>query len=152
MRDEDGRFHCDSAPEIGTTFYVDAARHALGITTLQAGQENTITLQPPGRGSVVLLPNNAPPTRMYLVMAAPAGADYIPLGAMQDLGEVNGLSAFQLLGTARDGSIVLPQFLAPGIYNLYITLIRSGPSVSDKIGTLSVPVYTILLLEYNDSY
>ncbi len=150
MSDEDGRFHFDSAPEIGTTFYVAAARHALGITTLQAGQENTITLQPPGRGSVVLLPNNAPPTRMYLVMAAPAGADYIPLGAMQDLGEVNGLSAFQLLGTARDGSIVLPQFVAPGTYNLYITLTRSGTSVYDTIGTISVPSEKNVILAYKE--
>ncbi len=87
---------------------------------------------------------------MYLVMAAPAGEDYIPLGALQDLGEVNGLSAFQLLGTARDGSIVLPQFLAPGTYNLYITLKRSGTSVYDKIGTISVPSEKNVILAYKE--
>jgi protocatechuate 3,4-dioxygenase beta subunit len=150
MTDEDGRFHFDSAPEVGTTFYVAAARHALGITTLQPGQENTIPLQSPGRGSVVLLPDNAPPKRMYMVMAAPAGGDYVPLGALQDLGEVNGLSAFQLLGTARDGTIVLPQFLPGGSYSLYVTLKRSGSMVYDKVGTVSVPSEKSIVLSYKE--
>jgi hypothetical protein len=139
MSDDEGLFQFESAPEIGTLFYVAAPRHALAIVRLEPGQPNVIALQPPGRGSVVFLPNNAPPTRMYMVMAAPAGGEFIPLAVLQDLGEVNGLSAFQLLGTARDGGVVLPQFLGTGTYNLYITLKKTGGSVYEKIGTIGVP-------------
>ena len=32
------------------------------------------------------------------------------------------MNAFQLLGSGRDGAVVLPQFLAPGTYDFFITL------------------------------
>jgi hypothetical protein len=102
----------------------------------------------PGRSSTVLLPDDAPPTRMYLVMAAPAGGTYIPLGVLQDLGEVNGLGAFQLVGTARDGTVVLPQFLSPGTYNLYITVKRGGTSLYDKVGSVTLPAERNMILNY----
>ena len=82
-------------------------------------------------------------------MAAPAGGEFIPLAVLQDLGEVNGLSAFQLLGTARDGGVVLPQFLGAGNYNLYITLKKTGGSVYEKIGTIGVPADKNVVLSHD---
>lgn len=150
ITDQTGQFRFDFAPELGTTFYVTAADHSLGITTLQPDHENTVTLFPPGRGGVFLMPGNAPPTKLYLVMAAPVGGDYIPLGALYDLGEANGLSPFQLLGTAKDGSVALPEFLPPGTYNLYITLRGGKPWRYQKVGTVSLPTDRNSVLTFSE--
>jgi len=136
----DGRFAFDSAPPPGTTFYVAAAGHALGITTLAPGRESMVTLYPPSAGIVTLRPDHAPPTKVYMVMAAPAGDDFIPLGVIDDLAEVNGLSPYQLNGTALDGSLVLPEFLGPGTYHLYLALRGGTPFIYDRVGTITTPL------------
>ena len=136
----DGRFALDSAPPPGTTFYVAASGHALGITTLAPGRESVVTLSPPSAGIVTLRPDHAPPTKVYMVMAAPAGDDFIPLGVIDDLAEVNGLSPYQLNGTALDGSLVLPEFLGPGTYHLYLALRGGTPFIYDRVGTITTPL------------
>jgi protocatechuate 3,4-dioxygenase beta subunit len=150
VSDGEGRFHFDSEPQPGTTFYVAAAGHALGITTLETGRENIVTLIPPGRGVVYLLPGNAPPTKALPVMAAPADGDYIPQDVLHDLGELNGLNMFQLLGTARDGSVVLPQFLPPGAFNLYVARPGGKIYVYQKVGTVTLPVHGKTVIAYRD--
>jgi hypothetical protein len=137
--DETGHFQFEFAPEPGTIFYVVAARHTLGITTLQPDHENVIAVSSPGRGGVFLMPDHAPPKKLYLVMVAPDGADYIPIGPLYDLAEANGLQSYQLLGTAKDGSVALPEFLPPGSYNLYIALTGGRPVHYQKVGAISLP-------------
>jgi hypothetical protein len=137
--DETGHFRFESAPEPGTIFYVVAAGHSLGITTLQTDHENMIAVSPPGRGGVFLMPDHAPPKKLYLVMVAPDGADYIPLGVLYDLAEANGFRSYQLLGTATDGSVALPEFLPAGTYHLYIARNGGQPIHYQKVGTISLP-------------
>jgi protocatechuate 3,4-dioxygenase beta subunit len=150
VSDAEGRFHFDSEPQPGTTFYIAAAGHALGITTLETGRENIVTLMPPGRGVVYLLPGNAPPTKSLPVMAAPIDGDYIPQDVLIDLGELNGLNIFQLLGTARDGSVVLPQFLPPGTFNLYVARPGGKIYVYQKVGTVTLPVQGKTVIAFRD--
>jgi hypothetical protein len=150
ITDETGHFRFDFAPEPGTAFYVIAARHSLGITTLQPDHENMVTLFPPGRGAVFLLPGNAPPTKLYLVMAAPAGGNYIPLGALYDLAEVNGMRSYQLLGTAKDGNVALPEFLPPGTYHLYVMLKGGKPKLYQMVGTLALPADRDSVLTFSE--
>jgi protocatechuate 3,4-dioxygenase beta subunit len=144
----DGRFEFDSAPPPGTTFYVAAPGYALGLTTLTPNRENVVTLHPPAAGIVTLRPDNAPPTKVYMVMAAPAGDDFIPLGVMEDLAEVNGMSTYQLNGTALDGSLVLPEFLGPGTYHLYLALRGGKPFVYERIGTITTPLAGNVAIAY----
>jgi hypothetical protein len=150
VSDPEGRFQFDSAPEPDTMFYIAATGYALGITTLRAGYENTVTLLPPGRGAVYLLPGNAPPARPQFVMASPADGDYIPQGALMDLADLNGMNLFQLISTARDGSVVLPQFLPPGIFNLYIARPGGKPYIFQKVGTVTLPVHGTAAIAYRD--
>ena len=144
----DGRFDFDSAPPPGTTFYVAAPGYALGLVTLTPNRENVVTLHPPAAGIVTLRPGNAPPTKVYMVMAAPAGDDFIPLGAMEDLAEVNGMSTYQLNGTALDGSLVLPEFLGPGTYHLYLALRGGKPFLYERIGTITTPLAGNVAIAY----
>lgn len=144
----DGRFTLDAAPEPGTVFYIAAARHALGITTLQPDHENVIMLHSPSAGVVTLLPDNAPPSKVYMVMAAPAGGELIPLGALDDLAEVNGMNPYQLQGSALDGSVVLPEFLAPGNYQLFIALRGGTPYIYHRVGAINAPIGRNVALAY----
>lgn len=150
ITDETGHFGFDFAPQPGTTFYVIAAGHSLGITTLEPDHENTVTLFPPGRGGVFLMPGNAPPSKLYLVMAAPAGGDYIPLGALYDLAKANGMRSYQLLGTSKDGSVALPEFLPPGTYNLYVALKGGKPWLYRKVGTIALPADRNFVLTFSE--
>jgi hypothetical protein len=148
--DQDGAFHFDFAPEIGTIFYVIAPNYSLGITTLQPDHDNTVALTTPRGGGFYLMPGNAPPKKLYLVMASPAGGDYIPLGVLSDLGEANGLSLFQLVGTAKDGSVALPEFLPPGNYSLYIALKGGKPCRYQKVGSVSLPADQNSVLTFSE--
>jgi protocatechuate 3,4-dioxygenase beta subunit len=145
VSDADGRFRFESAPPFGTTFYIAAARHALGITTLLADHTNTIVLSPPGTSVVILRPDNAPPTKVDLVIAAPAGAEYIPLGVLDDLAEVNSMNPLQLHATAKDGTVVLPEFLPPGTYDLFTF---SKDKAHQRIGSITVPMRQSAVLAY----
>jgi len=133
----DGRFHLDSAPPAGTTFYFAAPRYALGIATLQSDRLNVITLVRPTAGVVTLRPDHAPPTKIEVVMAAPSGGEYIPLGVLSELAEVNGMNPLQLHATARDGTVVLPEFLPPGSYDLFLF---SKDRTHQRIGSVSLPL------------
>ncbi|HEX6161378.1 MAG TPA: hypothetical protein VF111_14480, partial [Thermoanaerobaculia bacterium] len=147
--DGQGRFSFDSAPEPGTLFYVAAARHALAITTLQSGIDNTIVLHPPSAGVATLAPDNAPPEKVYMVMAAPAGGGFIPVGALDDLAEVNGMNPYQLHGSGLDGSIVLPEFLPPGAYDLFIAKRGGDPFVYQRVGRITAPLQRNVTLAYS---
>ena len=83
-------------------------------------------------------------------MAAPTDGDLIPQDALHDLGDLNGLNMFQLLGTARDGSVVLPQFLPPGTFNLYVA--RPGGKIYtyQKVGTVTLPVHGKTVIAYRE--
>ncbi|HEY0143483.1 MAG TPA: carboxypeptidase-like regulatory domain-containing protein [Thermoanaerobaculia bacterium] len=147
--DANGRFSFDSAPEPGTMFYVAAARHALGMTTLQSDVDNTIILHPPSAGVATLLPDNAPPKKVYMVMAVPAGGGFIPIGALDDLAEVNGMNAYQLHGSGLDGSVVLPEFLAPGAYELFIAKRGGEPYIYQRVGRINAPLQRNITLSYS---
>lgn len=147
--DADGRFELDSAPEAGTLFYVAAARHALAITALQSDIDNTIVLHPPSAGTAVLMPDNAPPEKIWMVMAAPAGGGFIPLGALDDLADVNGMSPYQLHGSALDGSVVLPEFLPPGTYELFIAKLGGDPYVYHRVGRITAPLQRAVALSFS---
>jgi hypothetical protein len=144
----DGRFVFDATPEPGTLFYIAASRQALGITYLQPGRENVIVLHPPSAGVVTLMPDNAPPSKVYMVMAAPAGGEMIPLGALDDLADVNGMNPYQLQGSALDGSVVLPEFLGPGNYELYIALRGGAPYIYHRVGAVNAPIGRNVALAY----
>jgi hypothetical protein len=148
VTDGEGRFSFDAAPDPGTTFYVTAARHGLGITYLQPGRENIVVLHPPSPGVVTLMPDNAPPSKVYMVMAAPAGGELIPLGALDDLADVNGMNPYQLQGSALDGTVVLPEFLGPGSYELFIALRGGSPYIYHRVGTVNAPIGRNVALAY----
>jgi hypothetical protein len=122
VSDASGRFQFDSPPDSGTPFYVVAEGWALSIVNLDSGTDNVVKLSPPSSNALYLIEDNAPPKKLYRVAATPVGGYYIPSGVLQDLAEANGMNAFQLLGSGRDGAVVLPQFLAPGTYDFFITL------------------------------
>jgi|GEM_PF-2372723 len=122
VSDAAGRFQFDSPPDPGTPFYVVAAGWSLSIVNLDSGTDNVVKLSPPSSNALYLIEDNAPPKKLYRIVAAPTGGYYIPSGVLQDLAEANGMNMFQLLGSGRDGAVVLPQFLAPGTYDFFITV------------------------------
>ncbi len=142
VTDAAGSFQFDSPPEPGTPFYVVAAGWALAVVELQSGTDNVVTLSPPSSNALYLTEDNAPPKKVYRVVAAPLGGDFIPSGVLEDLAEANGMNSFQLLGNGRDGAVVLPEFLAPGTYQFFIS--HRPPKgqtrpLYDRIGTLTLP-------------
>lgn len=140
VTDGDGHFEFDSPPEPGTPFYVVASGYALAVVTLDSTRENLVSLSEPGRAIAYLTVNNAPPAKVYRVMAAPRGEAMIPIGALHDLAQVNGMEEYQLLGSHQDGSVVLPEFLAPGIYDFFITRREGSAFVYDRAGSLILPL------------
>jgi hypothetical protein len=138
--DGDGRFEFDSPPDPGTMFYVVASGYALGVFTLDNTRENVLALADPGKAIAYLTVNDAPPTKIYRVVAAPRGESLIPIGVLHDLAQANGMEEYQLLGSHHDGAVVLPEFLAPGLYDFFITR-RSGKAfVYDRAGSLTLPL------------
>ncbi|MGZ5440559.1 MAG: carboxypeptidase-like regulatory domain-containing protein [Thermoanaerobaculia bacterium] len=146
--DPAGRFRFDSPPEEGTPVYVIGAGHALTIAMLNHDGENTLVLHPPGTGVVTLLQDHAPPPKLHLVLAAPTGGGRIPLGVLDELAELNGMTAFQLHGSSTDGTLVLPEFLGPGSWELFIVL-RGAPAPSyHHVGTIRTPLPRSIALSF----
>jgi hypothetical protein len=140
MTDADGHFEFDSPPDPSTLFYVVASGYALGVVTLDNTRENIVALAEPGKEIAYLTVNDAPPTKIYRVVAAPRGDSLIPIGVLHDLAQANGMEEYQLLGTRHDGAVVLPEFLSPGLYDFFITR-RSGKAfVYDRAGSLVLPL------------
>jgi hypothetical protein len=141
--DGSGKFGFDSPPDPGTTFYVVAAGWALATVIFEPGADNVVTLYPPSPNTVLVLEKDeSPPKHPYRISAAAAGSDYIPSGVLNDLAEANGMNAFQLLGTGKDGTLVLPQFLAPGSYDFFLThRAQNSPNglSYERLGTLTLP-------------
>lgn len=138
--DAQGRFEFDTPPSPDTLFYVVAAGHALGITTLRPDQSATVVLRPPSSSVVSLRENNQPPESVFLVMAAMPGQPFIPLGALEELAELSGMDLYQLCGSSVDGDVVLPEFLPPGTFELYLAR-RGGKSFQyQRIGTIATPL------------
>lgn len=140
--DSDGRFIFDSPPEPGMVFYIVAPGWALAIANLESGSENIVTLWSPSSIPIYLTEDNGAPKRVYRVVAAPAGGDFIPSGVLEDLAEANGMNTFQLLGSGRDGAVVLPEFLAPGTYDFFTS--QRPPKgqtqlLYDRLGRLTLP-------------
>ncbi len=140
MTDGDGHFAFDSPPDPGTLFYVVAAGHALAVVTLDETHENVVALPDLGKTIAYLTVNDAPPAKVYRVVAAPRGESLIPLGVLHDLGEANGMPEYQLLGSHHDGAIVLPEFLGPGAYDFFITRRAGNAYVYDRAGSLVLPL------------
>jgi len=137
--DAEGRFRFDSPPNPGTTFYVVAPGWALGIANLEVGAENIVTLSRPASSVLHLTEDNAPPAKVYRVIAAPSGGSYIPSGVLDELAQANGMTPYQLLGSASDGAIVLPAFLGPGTYDFFITRKGGRPFLYDRVGRVTLP-------------
>ena len=144
--DAEGRFHFDSPPAPGEPFYIVAAGRALSIATLNPDVENVVTLSPPGTGLLYLTEDNAPPQKMYRVMTAVSGQNYVPLAVLEDLAEANGMTMYQLLGSGRDGAVVLPEFLSAGSYDFFITRKNGRALVYERVGTLTVPTTQPVIL------
>jgi hypothetical protein len=149
--DAEGRFELDSVPEPGTLFYTAAPGHALGITTLQPGQPATIVLQPPAAGVIALREDNKIPEKVYMVMAAPAGEAFIPLAVLDELAELNGMSSYQLHGSALDGTVVLPQFLPNGTYEMFIADRGGDPFLYRRIGAIQAPLGRNAVMAYRSN-
>jgi len=113
---------------------------ALAVVTLDDTRETVIALAEPGRAIAYLTVNNGPPAKSYRVVAAPRGESLIPIGVLHDLAQANGMEEYQLLSSHHDGSLILPEFLAPGVYDFFITR-RSGKAlVYDRAGSLLLPL------------
>ncbi|HEV8432680.1 MAG TPA: hypothetical protein VGR95_04650 [Thermoanaerobaculia bacterium] len=140
MTDGDGHFKFDSPPDPGTLFYVVASGYALSVVTLDDTRENVVALAAPGRAIAYLTVNDAPPAKIYRVVAAPRGESLIPIGVLHDLAEANGMEEYQLLGSHHDGSLVLPEFLSPGVYDFFITRKAEKTFVYDRAGSLVLPL------------
>lgn len=138
--DAEGRVHYDSPPAAGTVFYVAAAGHALGMTTLATEGDVTVVLQPPTSSIVTLRQNNRPPDKVFLVMAAPAGRSMIPLTALGELAGANGMSLYQLAGSSPTGDVVLPEFLPAGSWDLYLARRGERTFKYEKVGSVRTPL------------
>src|SRR5436190_21471613 len=103
---------------------------------LRVGASNVVTLYPPSAGTISVMPDHAPPTKVHRIMAAPSGGDYIPEAVLADLAEANGMNAFQLHGTSRDGTVVLPEFLPHG----QLDLSAGSGAFLQRIGSITVPL------------
>ena len=138
--DATGRFEIEGA-EPGTTFYVVASGHALAVTTLRENTENVVRLATPNAGALRVVEGQGPPQKLVHVAASPRGGAVIPDGVLMELAEANGLSIFQLTGTGKDGTLILPEFLAPGSYSLYRVRPTGKPFAEafDPITELRVP-------------
>lgn len=138
--DADGRFHFKNPPDPRTLFYVVAPGYALAMTTLRSDQVTTVVLQPPATATVTLREGNAPPEKVFLVMAAPRGGEYVPLDVVDHMAEVNGMDLYQLAGTSVDGDVILPQFLAPGTYELFLARRGGSPFRYERVGVVTAPL------------
>jgi hypothetical protein len=136
----DGQFEFRSPPPAGSLAYVVASRHALGLVSLRNDREITVVLSNPSPGHLTLLPDGGRPDKINLLAAAAAGENMIPYGVLIDLAESNGLTDYALLGTAPDGGTLLPQFLPPGIFDLYIAMPSSAGFSYRKIATITTPL------------
>jgi hypothetical protein len=139
--DATGMFRLDAVPPIGTIFYVVAAGYALTASPVHPGSDNMIIVAPPS-ANVAYLRSTAggSPGKVYRVVASIHGSEMIPLGVLDDLAAANGMEEFQFLGSGRDGSVVLPQFLGPGTYDLYITKRGGKPYLYVRVGTIHAPL------------
>lgn len=151
--DAAGRVEFDAPPPTGTVFYIAAGGHALGMTTLAPERETTVTLHPPSSSIITLRQDNKPPDKVFLVMAAPAGGAFIPVSALGNLCDANGMSLFQLAGSSATGDVVLPEFLPPGTYDLFLAR-RPAPPLYEpytyqKVGTVRTPLTRSTILAVN---
>jgi len=138
--DANGRVEFDPPPALGTMFYVAAGGYALGMTMLEPEREVTIALQPPSSSIVTLRQKNAPPDKVFLVMAAPAGREFIPLNAIEELAEANGMNLYQISGSSPAGDVVLPEFLGPGTWDLFLARRGGKPFLYEKFATIRTPL------------
>lgn len=149
--DSSGRFEILEAAEPGRAFYVVARGHAITAATLREGTDNVIRLFPPNANAVTLAVDGARPATLSLFLPAPRGGEIIPFDVFRELGELNGMSPFQLLSSGSDGTLVLPEFLAPGNYTLYV--VRStGPNQDQyvKAADLRVPAAPNAVIAFPD--
>lgn len=116
--DATGRFEVEGA-EPGTTFYVVAGGHALAVANLREETENVVRLAPLNASVVRVVAERGPLERLPFIVAAPVGGAIIPQGVLIELAEANGMSIFQLTSSGKDGTLILPELLAPGSYALY---------------------------------
>ena len=77
---------------------------------------------------------------MDTVLAAPAGRTFVPIGVLEDLAIANGMSLFQLCGSSVTGDVVLPEFLGPGTYDLFLARRGGKPFVYEKVGSIRTPL------------
>lgn len=138
--DAQGRFRFDSPPPPHTTFYVIAGGYALASTSLAPERETMIALHPPSSSIVTLRQDHKPPEKVFLVMAAPAGSGFIPTEVLADLADANGMSLYQLCGSSVTGEVVLPEFLAPGTYELFLARRGGKPFLYERVGTIRTPL------------
>lgn len=134
--DGEGRFRFETIPEQAGTFFVVAPGYALGIANLTPANDDAIVLARPDVGTVLLREEAGPPVAGHEVRAAPRGGVAIPSGALARLAEANGMGLSHLTRTSRDGVLVMPQFLPPGAYDLYL---RVGGSLTG-IGAVEIPI------------
>lgn len=136
VTDAVGAFRFDTIPEQPGTFFIAATGYALGVANLTPAEERTVVLTRPDSGTLILRGESGVPVSGYEVKAGTAGGAVIPRGAVSLLAEANGMKPSQLARTSSEGVLVLPQFLAPGSYQLYLS---SGGGLSG-IGSVVVPM------------
>ena len=73
----------------------------------------------------------------------------IPFGALSDLADANGISPYQLQGSQKDGSVVLPQFLQPGSYDIYLAHKGGQPFLYERVGAVTLPIQRNVVLSYH---
>lgn len=138
--DAEGRFRFDNPPDPKTPFYVIAAGYALATSTLPPDQSATIVVHPPSAATVTLRESNRPPEKVFLVMAAPRGGENIPLEVIDTLAQINGMDLYQVSGSSVDGDVILPQFLGPGTYDLFLARRGGNPFNYERVGSVTTPL------------
>jgi hypothetical protein len=149
---DQGLFHFDSPPEIGTIFYATAPGHALGAGVLHTGDDNLLALPAPTATLVYVIGEAGPLTMNYRITAAPLGGTMIPMGVLNDLAEAQSMTPRQLAGTAKDGALLLPEFLSSGSYELFAVRRVSQAFVYDRVGTINVPRAGKQVLVYHEAH
>jgi hypothetical protein len=138
--DAQGRFEFNASVNTTSPFYAIAAGYALTVVTLRDDEVATVVLHPPSPGAISLRDANTAPENVYLVMVAPSGGEFVPLGVLAQLANLNGMDLYQLCGSAVDGDVILPQFIAPGSYDVFLARRGGKPFLYQRIGTITTPL------------
>lgn len=154
--DAAGRFEIFSPPETPTLFFAFAPGYALTATFLlplsTTDSSQRVVLQPP-RGLPLVLAREDGPPLVNVQVAVGLGAEPFPPSAIGRVARANGLEQKQLDATGLDGSVILPAFLEPGRYTVFVVVQPKAEGDSPlyfPVGEVDTPLRSTTVLVVRD--